>query len=170
MLLVVDASVLIDYAKSDLDVLGMAARHLGKVHVPGIIVDEVAQIDASKCADLGITVVEATDEQIQTAAQRRPGLSFQDNLCLLLARQNGWTCVSNDKRLRQACADDGLDVMWGLQMMVELIERGQLDAAEALRVARVMQQNNPYGITDAVMARFRQRVSKLIPGHKAKRR
>jgi len=31
---------------------------------------------------------------------------------VLLAKAHRWTCVSNDGRLRRACADDGIEVLW----------------------------------------------------------
>jgi hypothetical protein len=41
--------------------------------------------------------------QLTEAAQRGGPLSFEDKLCLVLARDNGWICLFNDGPLREAC-------------------------------------------------------------------
>ena len=62
------------------------------------------------------------------AAQSRRGLSYQDHQCLILAPTHGWLCVTNDRRLRKVGAEDGVDVLWGLETLAMLVECGGLPA------------------------------------------
>ena len=158
MYLLVDANVLIDYVASERAVLASAARHVGSVYVSTTILDEVASLDAAECERLGLHVVEPSLPQLATAAGKRGRLSFQDHLCLILARENGWTCVTNDVALRKACAHDGVPVLWGLEVMVELVAGGHLEIPDAIAVAESIHRLNPLHINEGIVARFRERI------------
>jgi hypothetical protein len=101
-LLLVDADVLIDYALADASILGLAARHVGSVHVVRSVLDEVTQLRPSDCSRLGIEVVEPSLDQLLKAAEVRGRLSFNDRLSLIVAHDQGWTCISNDRALRKS--------------------------------------------------------------------
>ncbi len=106
-LLIMDANVLIDLCEADRTVIRLISDHVGQVHVPlPVLREEIDQIDEAEYADLGIVPVDPPLQTATEAAVRRAGLSFHDHLCLLLARDNGWTCVTNDGRLRRECAAD----------------------------------------------------------------
>jgi hypothetical protein len=69
-------------------------------------------------AKSALTFVTADLEDLLEAARLpRGSLSFQDRLCLLVAARQRWTCVSNDKPLRAACASRSVPVLWGLEML-----------------------------------------------------
>jgi hypothetical protein len=121
-----DACVLIDFWDADPSTITLVARHLGDVHIAENVLTEVEQVDRSVAVAAGITIIEPTFEMMTAAAQRRRGLSFQHHLCLLLAKERGWTCVSNDGRLRAACGEDGVAVLWGLEMLAQVVEAGGL--------------------------------------------
>jgi predicted nucleic acid-binding protein len=158
-LLVVDANVLIDYLSADLAILGLAARHLGTIHVPRAILDEVRQIGEKDCDRLGLHLVEASLDQLLEAGRRGGGrLSFNDRLCLILARDGGWTCVTNDGALRKACGAASVSVLWGLELMTGLAARGHLAPAAALRTARAIQAGNPRHITEDILERFERKI------------
>lgn len=90
-LLLVDANVLIDYVKSELLILELAARHVGEVYVLSTVLAEVYGLDEESCARLGLRVFEPELSQLQTAAQKRGALSTEDHLCLIVAREHRWT-------------------------------------------------------------------------------
>ncbi len=161
--LLVDANVLIDYVSSERAVLASAARHVGTVYVSTTIIDEVADLDTTECERLGLQVVEPSLPQLATAASKRGRLSFQDHLCLILARENGWTCVTNDVALRKACAKDGVSVLWGLEVMVELVAAGHLEIPDAIAVAESIHRLNPLHINEGIVARFQKRVRAAAP-------
>jgi hypothetical protein len=51
--LIVDACVLIDFAKADLAILTLVSRHVGDVHVPSPVFQEVKDLDPTMAASLG---------------------------------------------------------------------------------------------------------------------
>jgi predicted nucleic acid-binding protein len=156
-LLLVDACVLIDFAKTDISVLTLASRHVGEVHVVTPVFEEVKDIDATMAASLGINLVEPTLEALVQAATERGRLSFQDRLCLLVAKSHGYTCVSNDKQLRATCEAEGVSVMWGFEVLALLVERRALSAADAGELAEKIAASNRR-IAPAVLARFFKRI------------
>lgn len=80
-------------------------------------------------------------------------------MCLILARDEGWTCVSNDGPLRRACSASGATVMWGLQMMLELVAAGGLEVGEAIAVAEAIAAENRW-IGTGVIEAFKRKARK----------
>jgi predicted nucleic acid-binding protein len=157
--LILDANVLIDYCASDETILTLIARHVGKVYVPSVLLEEVQGLDESRCEQLGLTIDEPDAERLVAAGVRRAGLSYYDHLCLLSAKDAGWTCVTNDGRLRRECKVEGVPVLWGLEPMIALVSGGHLSATEAERIARSIQNENPGFITDAIIDGFVAKIS-----------
>lgn len=161
MLLIVDANVLIDYTNSDISILSLVSRHVGHIYVPSVILDEVDGLSEEDCVNLGFTVVDEPIEILLTAGEARGALSFEDHVCLLLAAENEWTCVSNDKPLHRACVEESVAVMWGLRLMLELVGARHLDKDSALEVAVAIQASNPRHLTPEIIDEFRHKVNLL---------
>ena len=168
-LLVVDANVLIDYVAADETILSLATRFMGTIQVPRLILNEVDQLAETDCDRLGLRVVEASLEQLEEARQGSKGLSFNDRICLILARDSGWTCVTNDRALRKACEKISVSVLWGLELMLDLVAGGHLALESALQVARAIQATNPRHITAEILDRFEQKASLTKPPTPAER-
>lgn len=156
--LILDANVLIDYCATDRSILTLISRHVGQIHVPVELLEEVKALDESECDRLGLHVFEPELEQLVAAGRRRPGLSYYDHLCLLVAKLGGWTCVTNDGKLRRECAAEKVPVLWGLEPMIDLVGAGVLPVAEAKKVALAIQVENPLYITATVIKKFVQRI------------
>lgn len=156
-LLLVDACVLIDFAKTDISVLTLASRHVGEVRVVTPVLKEAKDIDPAMAASLGIKLVEPSLEVLLQAAAQRGRLSFQDRLCLLVAKNAGYTCVSNDKQLRASCAAEGVAVIWGFELLALLVEGRALSAANAKELAENIAASNRR-VAPAVLARFFKRI------------
>lgn len=157
--LLVDAYVLIDYQKSDISILGLAARHVGEVRILTTILEEVEGLDAADCERIGLTVVEPELHQVIQAAARRGPLSFHDHLCLIVAEANRFVCVTNDKTLRKRCEEENLSVLWGLEVMTALVRKGALQAGDAIRTAEKIHAINPLHIPAALVDRFTRKVA-----------
>jgi hypothetical protein len=158
-ILIVDANVLIDYASTDDTVLALASVHLGEIVVPRPVLGEVDAMDEADCDRLGLRIVDPTLEQLLEAASQRGRLSFEDHVCLVVARDNGWTCVTSDGRLRAACVDVGIEVMWSLDLLVALVRVEALPADDAIAIASELHRLSPRFITDAILAEFALAVS-----------
>ena len=106
-----DANVIIDYRKSDFSVLGLVSKHVGDVHVLTTIIEEVDGLEVVDCERIGLKAIEPELDQLTQAATKRGRLSFGDHLCLLVASEAGFVCVTNDKPLRKACAEEGVSIL-----------------------------------------------------------
>lgn len=156
-LLLVDACVLIDFAKADSSVLTLTSRHVGQVHVATPVFEEAKDIDPAMAASLGIKLVEPSFNILVQAAAVRGRLSFQDRLCLLVAKAHGYVCVSNDKQLRASCEAEGVAVMWGFEVLALLVEARALPPADAKDLAEKIAASNRR-IGPSVLTRFFKRI------------
>ena len=152
--LLADADVLIDYRDSELAILGLVARHIGRVTVLAPILDEVRNFTASEAERHGIEVIGVETERLLDATDVEPRISFNDRLCLVTCRAEGWTCVTNDRALRKLCVRHGVKTRFGLALMVDLVANGALTRQRAVNVARQIQASNPFHITDRILRRF----------------
>ncbi len=143
-LLIVDANVLIDFCKTDRSVLTLVTKHVGVLHVAEPVLAEAKQLDRVTAEGLGLHVVQPDFALLTKAANAsaRSPLRFQDWLCLLLAERETWTCVTNDKRLRTECESRTVAVMWGLQLLLRLVETRALPADDAIELAEAMRKIN----------------------------
>ena len=143
-LLIIDANVLIDFCTVDANVLRLVTAHVGKVHVAEPVLAEVKQLDRATAEGHGLHVVQAELSLLKEAAAAavRSPLGFQDWICLLLAKENSWTCITNDKRLRTECEARSVEVMWGLQLLLRLVEHGALSAKDAIEIAEAIHKVN----------------------------
>ncbi|MDY0297462.1 MAG: hypothetical protein RB296_09105 [Acidobacteriota bacterium] len=160
-LLLLDANVLIDYQESDFSILDLANRHLGKVYVLTPVLAEVDGLDAGKCKESNLTVIEPELEQLILAGERKGRLSFNDNLCLIVAAAGGYTCVTSDKALRKACVEIGVPTIWGLEVMTELVRCRAMTAEAAVAVAEKIHAVNPHHLPQSLIDRFRQTVTRI---------
>ncbi len=168
-LFVLDSNVLIDYCEADRSVLTLASRYVGQIHVPSVLLDEVDGLDESECERLGLVVVEPDSALLVAAGRRRSGLSYYDHVCLLSAKADGWTCVTNDGRLRRECTVEKVRVLWGLELMVPLVVSRHLSVAAATAVAEAIHATNPLYITDDILRRFAARIGRGVPHRKSPR-
>ena len=149
-----DANILIDYSKSDISIIKKIAEYYEEVCVPDIILQEVGIISDEQAKDLGITIVETPLE-----LEEVPSLSYQDRTCLYYVKQNKWECLTNDIALRKHCEAVGGTVVWGLQMLLKLVESDLITVSYAEKIARKIHQVNPE-ITDIILQNFLDKLQK----------
>lgn len=163
--LLADASVLIDYRDSgDLAILALVGEHVGPLAVVSTVFDEVRELETDDCARLGIRIVEATTEQLDQAGRVEHRASFNDRVCLVVCRDEGWTCVTNDRALRRLCQGHGVATRFGLGLLVDLAAAGAITRARAEAVARRIHIRNPFHINEHVVAGFLAALDQMIPG------
>ena len=160
---VLDANVLIDYWNADRSILSLAARALGPIHVPLPVLAKVDQLTHFDCEQAGLTLFEPSTEQLLEAGQGTTRLAFDDRICLIVCRDNHWTCLTNDKALRRACTQLGIRIVWGLELMVRLVETRQLPPETALAVAEQIHFINQAFVDRAVLESFRAKIHRFMP-------
>jgi hypothetical protein len=82
-------------------------------------------------------------------------------VCLLLARENRWACVTNEKPLHRACAQEGVTSIWGLRLMIHLVQARQLNRQVAIGVARAIHEVNPRYVTAGILELFEAELGKI---------
>lgn len=163
-LFIVDACVLIDFAKTDASLLRLIGDHVGPIHVPAPVLAEVKQLDASTATSLGLRIVDPDLDTAARAATLGGALSFEDRLCVIMAKASGWTCVSNDSRLRQTCVREGVPTLWGLELLLQLVGAGGLPKDQAEEAAMAIHCSNPRYVTKKVLQLFTQKLGKMLNG------
>lgn len=157
IVLITDSCVLIDYANFGRDALKLLA-HSVRVVVPRILlIEEVRGLGLGDAASLGLDVYDPPIESLAEAARMPRPLSEYDWLCLIVARDNRWTCVSNDKKLRSQCAATGVKTKWSLEPLLMLVEQRQLTRARAEKIAKAMAEQNKF-LGSQVLERFISRI------------
>jgi len=164
--LIADSSVLIDYVTTDVSVLSSASRCLAPMYVSNVVLEEVEQLSADDCSSLGLTLSEPSEEQLFLAGELSVsgGLSFEDWTCVILARDNDWICLTNDAGMHKACEEWTVSAMWGLALMIELVQVGELEAEEAVEIAENIHRSNRR-IKREVVDRFTAKVTRHSRKH-----
>ncbi len=99
--MIMDACVLIDYMNGEPDLFRLISSHIGPIYVVTAILEEVDCITSiADLEELGLIPLEVEVEDVFLAAEMIGPTSFQDNLCLLTAKRQNLTCITNDKNLR----------------------------------------------------------------------
>lgn len=156
--LILDANTLIDYLKCDRTIIKLICLYVGQIYLATPVLSEINEIDEDGCIELGIKLLEPELEQVMSAAAGKGPLSFQDHLCLILAKEHGLTCVTNDKPLRRECKLSGVPLIWGIELICILVESGGLPVEHAGDVILIIQRNNPKYITDSIVERAFKRL------------
>ncbi len=155
-----DANILIDYAMANKKIIGLIIKHLYKIRVPLPVWEEVNDLSDEEAAILGIDIIEPSIAQVYEAANMYGGgLSDEDHMCFIIARDEKAICATNEKPLRRKCEDSGIKVLWGLEMMAQLCEAGKITASSAEKVARKIAAEN-ITITEGIINRFTERIAK----------
>jgi len=149
--LILDANALIDYYRFNREIIKLVCTHVGQIFIAKPVLEEVTQLNTNHCAELGIILIEPELDELLEAAEKRGRLSFQDHLCLILAKKHGLICVTNDKPLRKECTLEGIPLIWGIELICILVESGGLDIASAKSYILQIQQNNPKYFTDEII-------------------
>lgn len=156
--LILDANTLIDFCQSDKTIIKLICAHVGQIYLAMPVLSEIKAINKDECISLGIKLVEPELGQVMLAAKEKGSLSFQDNICLILAKDHGWTCVTNDKPLRRECRLAGIPLLWGIQLICILAESGGLPVKYAGDIILEIQKNNPKYITNNIVQKAFKRL------------
>lgn len=153
-----DANVLIDYVKADEDLIRELVAFWGKVFVPDIVLFEVKQLPFARAEELGLTIIE-TPLTLPPGA----GLSGPDRACLHYVLERGWTCLANDRHLRNECIKQSGRVVWGLEMLLILVSDRRITKARARDIAIKINEDNPV-ITKNVLDDFLEKLNEFKVG------
>jgi rRNA-processing protein FCF1 len=160
IIVITDANVLIDYAASNKKVLKLLPEIFNKVFVPIDIVKEVKELTSDEIHGFEFVLYYPDADTYYKASNARNGISFEDNICIIDAVKNKWSVITNDGRMRNKCRDENVGLIWGLQLMLILVEKGKLSKSEALRTVEKIHEVNKR-ITRVVVEEFRGKLGKM---------
>lgn len=155
--IVIDAMAVIDFLDTDPSILPLISKHLGDLYVTRPVFEEIGRLDESQCNTLGIRIVDLSAEQYWEAGSLVNGLSFQDCTCFVLACDNRWICLTNDRRLRRQCSNRAIGCLWSLETLVKLVEKSVLEPIEAYHVGQAIHKLNPF-ITYEILQQFSRQI------------
>lgn len=140
--LILDANVLIDYTKANKKVLSRLTS-LVDVFVPVLLFDELNNLTEDEALKLGLRIHDTPLEIVGLAVTVSNGTSFYDKICMFTAQTGGFILVTNDKKLRKECVKDKVDILWGLEIMLFLVEKEKLTRKEAEKTFEKIRLDNP---------------------------
>ncbi|MBN2497013.1 MAG: hypothetical protein JXR96_20645, partial [Deltaproteobacteria bacterium] len=120
--------------------------------------DREDQIIHSDCVRRGVPRQTHPDEAISA----NPLHCGKSRGAFIVARDEGWICVTADKPMWELCEQRGVEYKYirGLRVLTELVRQGHLDAEVAVRISEAISEINPY-ITRDVLAEFKKIIESL---------
>lgn len=106
---------------------------------------------------MGLTVVEETEEQLAQIIQPRGGLSLADRAALTVARDGGYVVVTNDRALFGVAGTEGIERLWGPEVVAILVENGHLERRRAFSAVKAMRVGK-MGSTQSMTQHFIRKV------------
>ena len=150
--MIMDACVLIDYMNSEPDLFKLIATYIGALYVATPILEEVDSIESfDELEELGLLPIEPEIDDVFEATSMDGKTSFQDNLCFLTAKRQSMTCITNDTNLRKQCTASEVPIIWGLELILELVKIGGILKKEATLIATEIHKSNPRHINQKVL-------------------
>lgn len=160
--MIMDACVLIDYINGEPDLFKLISSHIGPIYVATPVMEEVDSIESiDELEELGLLPVEPEIDDLFVAAEMNGRTSFQDNLCFLTAKRQGFTCITNDRNLRKQCSASEVPTLWGLELILELVKAGGLAKKEAIFIATEIHKSNPRHINKKVLDSFKDKLKSV---------
>ena len=139
-----NANALIDFQKTDFSVLGEVRQHLGNLYLLKEIRDEVQGLTQKDCRSVDLKVISSKDHIKNIANQPYGSLSRPDRLNLYTSIDSGFSLVTNDLNLRKACEERQVKIIWGLQLLLILIEKSDYSINDAIKIGKMIGNKNRY--------------------------
>lgn len=141
--LILDVNILFDLFKCDEDLIPLISNGVGKIQMASSVLEQIKFINESDCNSLGIHLIEPNAMQLFSAMTRRGTLSFFDHLCLILAKENGWTCVTNSNPLRRECEIESVPFIWRNDIIRHIALSGAITSPTTKKFLKQLAQLNP---------------------------
>ncbi len=132
-----DCCALSDFDACGDGILERAARSLS-IASSQLVLAEWPSLDLETCAAMGLSVVEETEEQLAQIIEPRGGLSLPDRAALAVARAGGYVLVTNDRALYGVAGTEGIERLWGPEVVAILVENGHLERRRAFSAVKAM--------------------------------
>lgn len=159
-LLISDANVLIDIHVSGL--LDVMFELPFEYATPDTLFEQELRATLSELIDRGLQLVELTEAmqlKVQELSQHHKGVSSHDLEAMVLADTQKVPLLTGDKKLRQVCLLENIDVRGTIWLVGEMIESKMITVAEASEAYRRMEEDGsrlPWDEVENQLKRFRK--------------
>jgi len=159
-LLISDANVLIDIHVGGL--LDVMFNLPFEYATPETLFEQELSSTLSDLIDRGLQLAELTDEmliKVQELSQQHKGVSSHDLEAMVLADDRKVPLLTGDKKLRQVCLLENIDVRGTIWLVGEMLETKMIAVDEASEAYRRMEEDGsrlPWDEVDSQLKRFRK--------------
>ncbi len=159
--LLLDANVLIDLQNSELEVLSEVKKHVAEIFVLKDIFDnELPDLTESDCHRVDLAIIEPKEHVSREVDKNFVKLTEEDQLNLFTAVDSGFILVTNDVNLRKACEERQVKVIWGLQLILMLVEKSEYSIDDAKNIGEKIAESNPF-ITEEIVLDFNEKLENI---------
>lgn len=141
-ILLCDACVMLDYLDFAPSILFLTAKHFTQIFIPDVVLLELHNYSQADIENLGIRIQE-TPISYYLLPLLGP-LSFQDRACLMLSQEMGWTCVTNDQKLRKACDYEQVATIGGFGLLILLAQKKIITIKEGIQAINAIRKGNSW--------------------------
>ena len=133
---------MLDYLEFAPSILSVTVKKFSQIFIPDVVLLELPKYSQTDIEALGIQIQE-TPLSYHLLPLIGP-LSFQDRACLMLSQEMGWTCVTNDQRLRKACAHEQVPTLGGFGLLNLLVQNKIISASEGIMAVKAIGKGNSW--------------------------
>ena len=158
--MIADTCIIIDFKRVDPTLFSIISRTLGPLSIAETLLEELEKEFSkdiiSDIKNLGIDIVPVylADLAMATKESQTGPLSVYDRVCFYTAKRWGYTCITNDKKLRAECEQHKVKVLWGLDIIVQLYQNQGITRKEARRIGKAICTNSHGRITREIYEHF----------------
>lgn len=152
--LVFDANVVLDYWCCEPAIIRAIVQNIAPIFVPDVVADVIGPALQKQWSRRNIKVVNTSSFEIEHLFFQNGTLSRADHACIWLTLTQAGVLVSNDVRLRQEGETHGVKVMWGLEPLARLSQKGHITARSAKQAALLIQSANPIHLSEERIREF----------------
>ena len=155
-----NANVLIDFQKSDFSVLAKIRQQIGNLYLLEDVRAEVPGLTGNDCDLVGLRNISPPSRIKKMTKEPYHGLSREDRLILNTAIDFGFEIATNDTKLRRESERSGVKLIWGLQLLLEFVEKSEFSIDSAKIIGERIVARNLY-MTEKILVEFVEKLENI---------
>ena len=158
-----DTNVVLDFWKADRHFFKRLSKEQVNASAASVITAELRKefpsIPFRKILpEIGLTCVEVFQEDWNRVVDHC-GLSEYDQIFMWMAKRLRVPLATNDRQLRSRCGDNGVEVLWGTDVLLRFYEWGIISGEYALQIGEIV--CGPTRVKEHVRTKFLDDFQKL---------
>ena len=133
--LIFDANVIIDFFTISDDLVKFINELSIEMCIADVTFSKVDQLNENNAKKLNISIIETPIDMLDKSANRcKPNLAFDDYVTYLIAKENDFILVTNDKPLKIHAQNKSVDTLWGLEIILFLESKNKVSKEKAKKL------------------------------------